>query len=359
MLHDEKNLESALSHYFALKEDRTVAYYLRAKSIPVEFNPHSPLSELWKLHAQYNPRVYEFDDYKQLPDSQKSLLDLKCTIADRMLEKCEFCERKCDVNRKHSNSGNRGFCGQTDKSFISSAFLHWGEESPLIPSGTIFFDGCTFDCVFCQNYDIATVGKKGNPYGTQSGHLTTPKTLAQYASNLEQQGAQNINYVGGDPTPHIHTILESMNFQEENICQLWNSNFYLSTDSLTLLLEVIDLWLPDFKYGNNKCAKKYSKVPHYWEIITRNFIKIYNEGSKSIIIRHLVMPNHIECCSKPILRWIAENIPKAAVNIMGQYHPDYLVGEGKYPEINRRVSSSEMRQVFDLAERLNITYQGL
>ncbi|MHA1775529.1 MAG: radical SAM protein [Promethearchaeota archaeon] len=358
MYRDDIYLEEIFSHYFALKEQRTVAFYLRAKSIPVDFNPKSPLSELWKQHTQYKDLVFDNSDYKQLPESQKSLLDLKYTIANRMLEKCEFCERKCGINRKQAINRKIGFCGQSEKTYISSAFLHWGEERPLVPSGTIFFNGCPFDCVFCQNFDIATAGKKKRNHTNFGSHLVTPKILAQIALDLEHQGAQNINYVGGDPTPHLHTILESMKFQESNICQLWNSNFYLSSHTLSLLLGVIDLWLPDFKYGNNECAFLYSKAPDYWEVITRNFLKIYQEGSKNIIIRHLVMPNHIECCSKPILRWIADNIPKIAVNIMAQYHPDYLVSKDDYPEINRRVSSKEMQEVYEFADQLKIKYQG-
>ena len=152
MYRDDIYLEEIFSHYFALKEQRTVAFYLRAKSIPVDFNPKSPLSELWKQHTQYKDLVFDNSDYKQLPESQKSLLDLKYTIANRMLEKCEFCERKCGINRKQAINRKIGFCGQSEKTYISSAFLHWGEERPLVPSGTIFFNGCPFDCVFCQNF---------------------------------------------------------------------------------------------------------------------------------------------------------------------------------------------------------------
>jgi putative pyruvate formate lyase activating enzyme len=238
----------------------------------------------------------------------------------------------------------------------------------LVPSGTIFFSGCTFECVFCQNYDISTIGKKR--YSEKSNvHVNflkrlkvpmvsiSPNHLAEMESLLAEQNAKNINYVGGDPTPNLHTIVQSLKFFHKNICLLWNSNFYNSMASLKILQEIMDLWLPDFKYGNNTCGKTYSGIKNYWDVITRNLKFIYDGGSRDIIIRHLVLPNHVECCTKPILTWIAENIPNVVVNIMGQYHPDHLINKDHYSEINRRPNREEMIQAFSLADSLGIEYR--
>ncbi len=184
-------------------------------------------------------------------------------------------------------------------------------------------------------------------------------SLASLATALHNQGARNINYVGGDPTPHLHTILNSMKFLKENVCQLWNSNLYLSENALWLLMDVIDVWLPDLKYGNNDCGQKYSGISQYWDILTRNLTLLYNHGSKNIIIRHLVMPGHIECCTKPLLSWIAREIPHVVINIMGQYHPDYKVSADNFPEINRRVTSAEMKSAYDYADQLNLEYRSV
>ncbi|MHA1329373.1 MAG: hypothetical protein ACTSRH_19030 [Promethearchaeota archaeon] len=117
----------------------------------------------------------------------------------------------------------------------------------------------------------------------------------------------------------------------------------------------MDFWLPDFKYGNNECAEKYSGVKNYYDVLTRNLKIIHDEGSGEIIIRHLVMPNHVECCSIPILEYIATEIPKCVVNIMGQYRPEYHAY--KYSEINRRPSSEEMLRVKAYAKDLGILYE--
>ena len=229
-----------------------------------------------------------------------------------------------------------------------------GEEPVLIPSGTIFFQGCNFGCVFCQNYDISQAWK-GKKNIEDIAQKVNTRELAVVAEKLVDRGAININYVGGDPIPNVHTIVGSLNFQQSNICQLWNSNFYLTNKSLSLIIDFIDFWLPDFKYGNNECGKKYSGIDNYFDFVARNHKRIHDEGSGEICIRHLVMPNHIECCSKPILDYVAKELPKAVMNIMGQFRPQFKAFN--YEEINRRPTSEEMREVKMYAQKLGIIFE--
>jgi putative pyruvate formate lyase activating enzyme len=134
---------------------------------------------------------------------------------------------------------------------------------------------------------------------------------------------------------------------------------YMSWESMKLLRDLIDLWLPDLKYGNDSCAYRYSRVRRYWEIVTRNIREAYRNGE--IIIRHLVLPNHLECCTRRVLEWIAENTPNALVNIMGQYRPEHLVlhHPEKWPEISRPVSEGEMREAYRIAEELGIHFKPI
>ncbi|MBN2154614.1 MAG: radical SAM protein [Candidatus Lokiarchaeota archaeon] len=353
-------------HYKAILNNIDLAYYLICKNIPVEIPENATVEELWDLHKKIAKLFKENLKHGNLgrkSEIDTSYLDLKVKISQKMLQECEFCENQCHIDRR---SGELGYCGIPVISRVSSAFLHHGEEPPLVPSGTIFFSGCTFGCVFCQNWDISTIGKHHQPplrngYENEmkrsNGTAVDGKQLALFADMLARQGARNVNYVGGDPTPNLHTIIESMKHQTQNITQLWNSNFYNSISALDLIIDLMDFWLPDFKYGNNECAKKYSNINHYWEILTRNLKFLYEWGSREIIIRHLVMPGHFECCTKPILKWISKQIPGTVTNLMSQYHPEHRVTSLHYPEINRRVSHSEMIEAFSLAERLNIPYR--
>ena len=128
---------------------------------------------------------------------------------------------------------------------------------------------------------------------------------------------------------------------------------------MSILAELIDIWLPDFKYGNDECAAKLSAAPRYFEVVTRNHKLAYNVSSGNMIVRHLVLPGHLECCTKPILEWIAKNTPRALVNIMDQYRPEHLVLKHpeRYPGIARRVSRAEMKEAYNYAKSLGILYE--
>ncbi|MFX0031123.1 MAG: radical SAM protein [Candidatus Hermodarchaeota archaeon] len=352
----DKNILARFPYYKNIIDGNQIARYLVAKSLECVFSPQDSISDLEQLLNDKSKEfknlvLLEFSDLKNREIVANSYLKLAETIAIKYLEDCIFCERQCKVNRI---DGEKGYCLLTKDSYVSSAFLHMGEESVLIPSGTIFFQSCNFGCVFCQNYDISQAWKKVKAI-EDVARKVKEKELAILAEKLAERGAININYVGGDPIPNIHTILGSLTYQKTNICQLWNSNFYLTEQSLSLIIDFMDFWLPDFKYGNNKCGEKYSGIKNYYVIITRNLKKIHDEGSGEIIIRHLVMPNHIECCSKPILDFVAKEVPKCVVNIMGQYRPEYKANQ--FHEINRRPTSQEMQEVRNYADKLGILWK--
>jgi len=344
------------SYYKGIMEGTKVARYLIAKTLECHFNPNDSLENLEKLvkekSTEFNLLINKnTEELKTREIISPNYISLAETIANKYLESCIFCERQCGANRIKDE---KGYCFLTKDSFVSSAFLHMGEESVLIPSGTIFFQSCNFGCIFCQNYDISQAWK-GKRDIEDIATKVDNKKLSSLAEKLVDKGAININYVGGDPIPNLHTIVGSLNYQNSNICQLWNSNFYLTDKALSLILDFMDFWLPDFKYGNNECAEKYSGVKNYYDVVSRNHKRIHNEGSGEIIVRHLVMPNHVECCSKPILKLISHEAPKCVLNIMGQFRPQFHAA--KYPEINRCPTSKEMQEVKDYADKLGILWK--
>lgn len=343
----------ALSWYWDVMRDRKPARFHIARSIEAGVDPgRLGLRELWEVHDRLSQRALErwrevrerglhWDDLEVV---EPSFLDVKVELAHRILRECVFCEKRCRVDRTTSN---RGACRLGSETIVSSYFLHMGEEAPLVPSGTIFYGGCTFKCVFCQNYDVS----QEYPY---PGHMVDARGLAGIQESLRRRGARNINHVGGDPTPNLHTIIESFKHLRVNVPQIWNSNQYQSVEGLKLIRDLIDLWLPDFKYWNNRCAIRLSLTARYREVVARNLLMIRGHGD--VIIRHLVMPNHIECCTKPILEWIASNMPRETtiVNIMGQYRPEYKAS--RHPDIARPLTQEEYREAIYHARRLGILY---
>jgi len=324
-------VKGLLSNYFDILDKNRETKYLICKHTSVFFNKTDSNEKLWKIHndALKNQKISDI-----LP--KQSLLDLKIEIARRIFEKCCLCERRCGVDRRKKT----GDCGVKQAS-VSSEFLHTGEESILIPSHTIFFSGCTLHCVFCQNWDISQVS---------TGVYIQSLTLAKIIHERKNQGSLNVNWVGGDPTPNLLFILETLKECNDNIPIIWNSNMYCSNETMSILDGVVDVYLTDFKYGNDKCAKHLSFVNNYMNIVKRNHMKAYNNGE--LIIRHLVMPNHIECCSKPAIDFISRNLPNALINIMGQYRPEYHALEFK--DISRRVSIDEVLTVKNYADKLNL-----
>jgi len=350
-------VKKLLRRYYGILKGERIAKYLIAKKVPINLQEGLAkynLDQLWIIHEKASLKHKEYIlkidnneiEYVDLDDPLVSYLDVKIEIVKRILRSCRFCEWQCKVDR---TKGEKGVCRVGAYARVSSAFLHMGEEAPLVPSGTIFFSGCPFKCVFCQNYDISQYPETGVAVG--------PKELAKIAHGLARDGAKNINYVGGDPIPNTHIIIESLKYQTDNITQLWNTDLYATMNTMKLMVDIMDFFLPDFKYGNDKCALRLSKVKNYFVVVSRNHKFIYDNGGE-IIIRHLVLPNHIDCCSKPILTWIAENMPNVLVNIMGQYRPEYKVySSDKYKDIQRRPTRSEMEEVFDFADRLGIHWK--
>mgnify|MGYP001033114938 CR=1 FL=1 len=317
----------------------------------------APDQVLWREHWHLSERARtlreEFDsgtrDLADLPLARPSFVDLKVELLSRTIRYCTFCEWRCKVDRVSATK--KGACKLDSTSRVSTWFLHFGEEPPLVGrggSGTIFFGSCNFRCVFCQNWDISQDPTSGAPID--------PRQLALVMKNLRAEGASNVNFVGGEPTPNLQTIVQAMNQLDINVPMLWNSNMYCSEESMQIIADLIDIWLPDFKYGNDKCAIRLSKVPRYFEVVSRNHQFAHSNGD--IIIRHLVLPNHIECCTKPVLSWISDHCPRALVNIMGQYHPDNRVpAEGsKYSDITRRPTREEMQAAYEYADELGLVY---
>jgi putative pyruvate formate lyase activating enzyme len=136
-----------------------------------------------------------------------------------------------------------------------------------------------------------------------------------------------------------------------NVPVVWNSNSYYSEETAQLLVGFVDVYLLDFKYGPSNCAERISDAPDYWEVCARNHLDAKKNGE--LIIRVLVLPGHLECCTKPILNWIAENLGvETRVNLMFQYRPEWCANE--IPELRRRLSKEEMQKAVTLAREAGL-----
>jgi len=219
-----------------------------------------------------------------------------------------------------------------------------GEEPELVPSGTVFTLGCTLRCLHCQNWSISQ--------WREAGEIYSPERLAKEVEHLRRRGCRNANLVGGEPTPWLEQWLETFKHVNVNVPVVWNSNSYYSEKTAKLLAGFADVYLLDFKYGNNKCAERISDAPGYWEACTRNHLYARKYGE--LIIRVLVLPEHLECCTKPILHWIANNLGTwVRVNVMFQYRPEWKAHE--ISELQRRLTGNERERAIELAKEAGLT----
>lgn len=336
--------QTSLARYFAVVQDKKPAKFTIARRLFAEFGEDESTEELWQIHtkltAEFNKFEKEIDsnqkDLQNMPLPEKSYLDLKIEIANRILHDCHFCTRRCGANRME---GDLGYCKCGKDIMVSSIFEHMGEEPELVPSGTVFTMGCTMRCKHCQNYTISQWMEAGEAY--------RPETLAKEVDRLRTNGCRNANLVGGEPTPWLQQWFETFKYVNVNIPIVWNSNSHYSPETAQLLAGFADIYLLDFKYGPGECAERISDAPDYWTVCTRNHLEAKKHGE--LLIRVLVLPNHLECCTKPVLDWIAKNLGnETRVNVMFQYRPEWKAHE--IPELRRRLTRDEMEKAVQLAK---------
>lgn len=275
----------------------------------------------------------------------------------QVMERCELCPRKCQVNRL---KGTRGFCQASARLEISSYHPHLGEERPLVGrggSGTIFFTNCGLRCVFCINWEISQ-GGQGSPRSVEA--------LAAMVLDLQRMGCHNINVV--TPTHYSAHILKALDLAAGRGLRLpvvYNTCGWERLEILALLDGVVDIYLPDFKYADGRMAEKYSSASgSYPEITKAALLEMQRQVGtarpgrdglirRGLMIRHLVMPNRIGG-TKEVVEWIAQNLPKDTwLNLMSQYTPTYKAFD--YPEISRRITRTEYAEAVRWAREAGLT----
>lgn len=289
------------------------------------------------------------------------LLEERITKAVNKLSKCTICPHECRVNRL---GGELGICRVGSRARVSSFGPHFGEESPLVGqngSGTIFFEGCNLLCLFCQNSDISHIDKQGD----SSPQAVDNEQLAKIMLSLQQQGCHNINFV--TPTHVVPQILSALPIAIDKglkIPLVYNTGGYDSTETLKLLKDVIDIYMPDCKFSTTATAKLYTRAKDYPDMMKKGVLEMYRQvgdleinkqglAVRGLLVRHLVMPGHLEE-TEGVLDFLVKDIStKTYINLMDQYRPCYKAFET--PPINRPLSKEEYRRAVKMAEEKGLS----
>ena len=228
--------------------------------------------------------------------------------AFRHYECCRLCEHDCAVNRL---SDERGVC---KAGAVANVFRHRvevGEELELIPSHLFYLSGCDLRCAFCIAEERA--------FDPRIGTKLTAEFLQEAVAWGRARGARNIQWVGGEPTIHLPAILQAMSNVSDLPPVIWKSDFHGTPEVFELLDGVVDVYVADFKFGNDQCAAEIAGVERYLEVTTRNLM-LAADGA-DLIVRHLLLPGHFNCCFRPIVRWMQANLPAAKFSIRDGYLP--------------------------------------
>jgi putative pyruvate formate lyase activating enzyme len=278
----------------------------------------------------------------KLRDRARELYDL--------LDPCRLCPRQCMAKRQ---SGEFGECGIGDELVISSVSLHHGEEFPIsgyFGSGTIFLAGCNLHCVFCQNFEISQL---------RQGELWTVEQTAKAMLRLEAAGAHNINWVS--PThvaPMLVDALLIARRQGLRIPLVYNSGGYDSLELLRLLDGIVDIYMPDMKYGDAETARHLSDIDDYPLHNQAAVREMYRQvgpldcdsrgvARRGLLVRHLVLPEN-QSASEKVFAFLDEDLAGPVdVNVMDQYHPAHRAAD--HPSLSRRLSRAEFQSALDLA----------
>ena len=292
--------------------------------------------------------------YWQLRDSGE--LARRTAKAMQALQCCDLCARYCYVNRIESIKG--AVCHTGENAIVHSFGPHHGEENPLRGwrgSGTIFFSWCNLRCQYCQNWEISQKGV---------GREVTPQELADIMLSLQAQGCHNINFVS--PSHVVAQIISAVNIaatQGLRLPLVYNTGGFDSLEALALLDGIIDIYMPDMKYGDSELAHRYSHVRHYVAVnhlVVKEMHRqvgdlVLDENGiavRGLLVRHLVLPHHI-AGTDSVLKFIAHEISTDTyINMMDQYYPCYRADE--YPQLARTIDPAEYNEALRIAHHYSL-----
>ena len=266
---------------------------------------------------------------------------------------CELCPRRCGVDRTKSF----GYCRAGSEPKLGLVSLHQWEEPCLVGengAGTVFFSHCTMNCMFCQNHEISAGG-----FGIE----VSIGRLAEIFIEQQSRGAANIELV--TPTHYTNQIIDAVSIAKKHGLTLpivWNSNGYERVETIDRLRGVVDIYLPDLKYLDDRAAVEYSNAPRYFDYASRAISAMVEQigrpvfdgdlMKRGVLVRHLILPNRRRESMK-IVEWLYQNFgDDIYISLMNQYTPMFRAAE--FGKLNRRLTTFEYQSVIDHALKLGV-----
>lgn len=275
-------------------------------------------------------------------DDAASLLDLAAALARRLLAPCRLCHLRCPVDR---TAGPAGRCGLGPGLRVYRDYVHLGEEQELVPTHAVFLAGCNWRCAYCS--DWAHVARP------EEDPETTTAALARSIDARRAEGARSLTFVGGLPDVNLPGVLDALAAARASVPVVWNSNLSATPEAHDLLEVAVDAWVADLKYGGEACSRAGSAAPDALARVHENLLRVAGQAPTPgyLVVRHLVLPGHTDCCARPALDWVAAHLPGARVNLMGQFEP---IPEVRGTAWDRRPAREEVARAREHARALGL-----
>ena len=297
--------------------------------------------ELWRVHNTAL-KLRRAEDTSTAHDGKEaSLLNVKIELSHRMLFSCRLCAYRCGIDRTH---GELGICGLGTEAIVASHFVHIAEEPPINPSLLISLYGCGLRCRYCQQWELLS------PASVDGEDLD-----AVLWTELDTEGARSISFIGGNPDESLYSILRFLAAAPPDweLPVVWNCHGYGSPETIQLLDGVVDAYVPDIKYGNEKCGRELSDAPGYPKA-AKSTVRAMLAQDVPVTVRILVLPGHFECCHSPVLDFLSSlNSWNLFISVRGQYCPDWRI-TSQDGQMARRPYREEVEQVRQKATSLGL-----
>jgi putative pyruvate formate lyase activating enzyme len=251
----------------------------------------------------------------------------RAVAARATLACCRLCAHRCDADRRH---GPAGVCRAGPFARVFSAQTEVSDELELGPVFAIALSGCDLRCDFC------ITGRES--WDARAGEPLDPAALAARATAAVAGGARTVMILGGEPTIHLPDALALAAALPESARLAWKTNAHASPEARALLDGVFDVWVADYKFGNDACAARLARVPGYTTAV-RETLR-WAARDHDLIVRHLLMPGHVECCWRPVAAWLAAELPGVKVGLREGFWPAWRAVA--HPELRQPAATAEL-----------------
>ena len=300
-----------------------------------------PEGVLWEVHSVALEHLRTGGKLPLQREVEVSLLDLKMELCYRVFSNCRLCARMCGVDRVR---GELGICGLGVEAVVADRFIHIAEEPPINPSLLLSLSGCGLRCRYCQQAALL------DPASVDGERLD-----AAMWKKLRIDGARSLSFIGGNPDESLYAVLRFLATAPSNweLPVVWNCHAYSTLETMRLLDGLVDVYVPDFKYGDEYCGRQLSESPGY-PSSARATIEAMLAQKVPVIVRILVLPGHLDCCHGPVLDFLASlNADQLLVSVRDQYCPDWKIAV-QNGDMARRATREEVEEVRERVRGLKL-----